>query len=336
MGWVTVQSHDRIYRLCWYGKMGLAPPKKFVDPRVVLSAGRPLVVLLDGGNAAGGRLWEYDLTDGTVGRSGYSSADEYARNLNGDYSAITVEKPSLKFGHFHRRIAWLGCRVIRRDTPETWDGGRPYESFFQLAHTKECQAAHVSSLPLYQRLAEVFELVEPSPTNGSTYGHALRHLLILACTEVESAWRGVLTAQGYGQDRLTTNDYVKLRPVLRLNEWRVSLLAYPEWPALSPFEQWDPKDPTTSLPWYDAYNNVKHDREGRLHLATLEHVVSAMAAVTILGWAQFGEDLVGIDMVPHTALFRALQRPQWGAHQVYFGPKDGEPPDWVAVPYEFA
>jgi hypothetical protein len=41
--------------------------------------------------------------------------------------------------------------------------------------------------------------------------------MLLACTEVECQWRSVLEANDYPGTRFTTNDYVKLLSVMRLD-----------------------------------------------------------------------------------------------------------------------
>jgi hypothetical protein len=140
------------------------------------------------------------------------------------------------------------------------------------------------------RMTEVFRIVEPAPANFAVFGHEFRQLLILACTEVESSCKAVMKANGYlPSGRWSTNDYVKLILPLRLKEWEVGLTHCPGYPTIKPFFTWDPAKPTESLPWYKAYNEVKHDREANLSLATLAHMVSSAAAAYLLVIAQFGK-----------------------------------------------
>lgn len=250
------------------------------------------------------------------------------------HDATGLEIPSTRWGEFHPRMAWRGTRTHRYPRPGM--DGSPYESYFHQYHASQLQAAHVSSLILYERLANALEVLEPHPRNACAYGHELRHLLIAACTEVEAGWRGVLGANGYGgSGHFKTTDYVKLKEPLRLGDWVVRLKAYPEFASISPFGTWSSDRPSKSLPWYEAYNSVKHDREGELYQASLQHVVSAMAAVAVMGWAQFGEQVIGIESVPHTALFLPEQRPQWTAQQLYYGPRLDDHTDWHPVAFSF-
>jgi len=59
----------------------------------------------------------------------------------------------------------------------------------------------------------------------------------------------------------------------------------------SPFDQWDQLKATKSLPWYNAYNAVKHHREERFNFASLGHLIDAAAALHILQSAQFGPEM---------------------------------------------
>ena len=119
--------------------------------------------------------------------------------------------------------------------------------------------------------------------------------MLLACTEVESAWRNILVANGYSDrppEYLTTNDYVKLLEPMQLNRWRVRLLRSHEAWTLAPFEKWNKGRATGSLPWYRDYNSTKHNREMHLDCATVENVLSAMSAVFVMLVSQFGTEEV--------------------------------------------
>src|ERR1700677_321783 len=78
---------------------------------------------------------------------------------------------------------------------------------------------------------------------------------------------------------------------MRLKEWAVALKDYPGLGQFSPFDQWDQLKATKSLPWYNAYNAVKHHREERFNFASLGHLIDAAAALHILQSAQFGPEM---------------------------------------------
>ncbi|HGE2360445.1 TPA: hypothetical protein ACGJRP_003481 [Pseudomonas aeruginosa] len=94
-------------------------------------------------------------------------------------------------------------------------------------------------------LDQLFNYIEPSIANLSAYGHKIRELLILACTEVECLLVKTLLENGYQQrDRYSTNDYVKLKSILGLDRFEVKLTQYPSLKAFKPFHGWDDGNPT--------------------------------------------------------------------------------------------
>ena len=110
--------------------------------------------------------------------------------------------------------------------------------------------------------------------------HIVAIIIILACTEVEAQWKGVLEANGLtpSGSYFKTTDYVKLLPVMKLDQYEVALIRYPRISATGPFMGWDATKPTKSLSWYAAYNQVKHDRETKFEEASLQHAIEAVAA----------------------------------------------------------
>ena len=52
-----------------------------------------------------------------------------------------------------------------------------------------------------------------------------------------------------------------------LTEFEIILPLYPWLDPIWPFRGWDASHPTQSLPWYDAYNAAKHDRESHFDKA---------------------------------------------------------------------
>ena len=178
---------------------------------------------------------------------------------------------------------------------------------------------------LLERFRHVLRTVEPDPTNRQAFGHELRQLLILACTEVESAWKSILVDNKYSSpngDRYTTNDYCKLRDALKLEEWEVQITMFRRYGSIAPFRGWDPGKPTDSLAWYADYNLTKHDRETNLRRATLENLISSVAGLYIMLAAQAGPEM--LSRAPYAiGDFHPMRLPQWGLADEYVPPIDG-------------
>ena len=159
----------------------------------------------------------------------------------------------------------------------------------QIVPKEKLTSAIVSLRILLNKLANLFETIEPTETNLSTYGHKIREVLLLACMEVESSWTAVLKENQYSvSGRLTTKDYVKLALPMFLDGYELPLNSYPHITGCSPFKDWKESNPTVSLIWYNAYNKTKHNREENLKFATLFNTINAVAAAVVMFHAQFG------------------------------------------------
>jgi hypothetical protein len=187
---------------------------------------------------------------------------------------------------------------------------------------------------LTSKLIEICRTVHPSDDTFHVYGHEIRNLLILACTEVEVHWRGVLEANGQS-GRFNTNTYVTLQRAMRLGEYGVALPYYPWLSMVRPFSGWDAAKPTESLPWYRAYNEVKHDREKSFASGTLINAINAVTACSVMLVAQFGEAeafRAGHDL---RSFFEIAERPNWKLSEAYCHPYDGFANGYEPVKYRF-
>lgn len=185
---------------------------------------------------------------------------------------------------------------------------------------------------LTRLLDRICQTVQPEEKNLDAFGHDIRSLLILACTEAETHWRGVLVANGVTQKCYTTNDYVKLRAPMKLDEYVVKFSNYPWLPAFKPYDLWKTDRPTCSLGWYDAYNAVKHDRETQFGRATLRRVFEAISACVIMMAAQFGPDEELGQRSELRSFFHLSGIHDWPLSQYYI-PRCGKPP--IPVHFDF-
>lgn len=168
-------------------------------------------------------------------------------------------------------------------------------------------------------------------------GSKIRNLLIIAATEMESQCKGILKANGYASPR-NTGDYVKLCMPMRLDEYSVKLHRHRDYPEIWPFKGWVATDPTTgnpaatkSLPWYDAYNETKHDRENNFEKATLAHALAAVAGVHVLLFAQYGSTFMR--QLTRSSFFLLGNYPTWHHKDRTYPPFPSEP--WVEVKHNF-
>jgi hypothetical protein len=211
------------------------------------------------------------------------------------------------------------------------------ETYNAVCPSREYGAKHLRSATaassLFDYLVEIFRHVEPAAENFSTFSHKIRELLILICTEIEAGWRGVLLENGYStKGNLNTNDYVKLLPVLRLKDWKVVIKDYPDVGTLAPLDTWNATSPTLTLPWYDAYNAVKHDREASFNKATFKNLLDAAAALHITQAAQWGPEIFSQMHDNRFSPFWITYIPTIAAADIYIAPLEKGAP-MTAKPY---
>ncbi len=166
-----------------------------------------------------------------------------------------------------------------------------YGSFARAIDEGKSSQSFVALRILLDKLAVVFQTIEPTRENQATFGHLVRELLLIACMEVEASWSAVLRENGYSGSRFTTKDYVKLLAPMRLDGYRLSLRFHADFPEFAPFAGWHGAAATQSLPWYDSYNKTKHDRETHLSSASLMNAIHAVGAAVVMFYAQFGYDV---------------------------------------------
>lgn len=200
--------------------------------------------------------------------------------------------------------------------------------------TPDQQRAMVTAIEreeiLIEDLRSIARVVTPRPETKDVFGSRIRNLLIMACTEVEAQWKAILRANGYPGDgtRWNVNDYAKIALPLRLGAYKSSCDRFPDYPHFSPFDSWQPG---SRLPWYKAYNDTKHDADGKATSATLEHAISAVGAVCTLILAQYGPPY--LDESGGVPFFGLIDTPTWEAHERSYPPPTNQL--WVPVPYDF-
>ena len=226
---------------------------------------------------------------------------------------FTLHKMELPPGAFYPRMSRPSDQH-----PEEAPGMLP--SFWKLANEMASTLNQVRSF--VGMLNEIFQVIHPAAENLSSYGGDIRNLLILACTECEAPWRGVLLANNRSARRLSTNEFVLLEPAMRLSEYAVKFQHLPWMEAVAPFARWDSAEPTKSISWYDDYNAAKHDRESAFNRATLKSTINAVAAVWIMVAAQFG--IHGLREFDDLFRYFTLERvPLWRYSEVYTLGYDG-------------
>jgi hypothetical protein len=172
---------------------------------------------------------------------------------------------------------------------------------------------------LKEHLEVISKVIYPCEDNGDAFGHEIRNVLIVSCTEVEAQWRGVMR-DGFcfekkdGEDMATRVQYKELLEPLRLHQYCVRFPYFPTLREISPFKDWKSEG---KLDWYDAYNKVKHDREKNFRQAKLIHAFEAAAAYFVMLCAQHGWEVAARPDEAKTKFFYLKAAPTWEKDYCY-------------------
>jgi hypothetical protein len=228
----------------------------------------------------------------------------------------SAQKLRTKIGTYHPRI-WRGIFDPNRlQCYNAVDARSVYGS--------EYIRTNIAASSLFDQMQDLFRYVEPSAANMQTFGNKIRELLILTCTEVEAGWRAVLEQNiAAPRDRYTTSDYIRVKEPLRLSEWEVALRDYPDVGTFAPFKDWSAPETTRTIPWYEAYNAVKHHREAHFSQASLGNLIDAVAAVHILQAAQWGPEMYNRFFGANSSPFWTMRHPVYGLGDLYVPKIDG-------------
>lgn len=177
--------------------------------------------------------------------------------------------------------------------------------------------SHGQLIALTRQLGEICQTAHPTRENFKVFGHEIRNLLILACTEVEAHWATVMRANGVTKHNLTRKDYHRLATPMGLRDFAVSFPRYPWMPSIRPFAGWGVRG---RLRWYEAYNSAKHDREAAFHEATLLHAITAVVACAVMVEAQFGTHRALLHGSELRTFFAFERRPSWTPAKSYLPP----------------
>lgn len=185
-------------------------------------------------------------------------------------------------------------------------------------------------IALRYQLESMLRVVHPVAPNFAAFGHEFRNVLIIAATEVEAQWKGVLKANG--KNGKNTSNYVLLADALKLREFSIRLPFYPWLDPIRPFDSWyHSETPTKKLPWYDDYQAVKHDRENEFARATLLNALKAVCGCAVMLFAQFGRH--GFHYREEiNSFFEIASAPVWHPSECYFG-VEGMPLASVHYPF---
>ena len=249
-----------------------------------------------------------DVTDSDLGRFNALPGKTGIETLRGSFPDTTFDALELEPGEYYPGMA----RPIVGESP----GRNPNQGGETMNRRASASGQHHA---LIQQLEQICRIVHPEGSNLQTYGHEIRNVLILACTELESQWKAILGAHKTPAEN--TTHYVKLCPAMKLAKYAVDFPYYPWMSECRPFDGW--KNGTKDLSWYGAYNNVKHNRDDNFPQASLNNAFQALAGFFVMLCAQYGWDFALTGDAASRAFFRLKAYPEWSLSEYYVPPYIG-------------
>lgn len=148
---------------------------------------------------------------------------------------------------------------------------------------------------IQEDIIKLFEYVEPSDINNSTYSFRIHELLTRICIEVEANFKAILRenifnpVDKYNKPKLeknwNINDFKIVNKTHHLDDYSIQL---PFWKGSTnirkPFIAWKNNN---TLNWYQAYNQSKHDRVHNFDKANFENLIDAYAGLCAILSSQF-------------------------------------------------
>lgn len=144
-------------------------------------------------------------------------------------------------------------------------------------------------LQLQKEMEELFLYVAPADKNLKTYSYHIHELLIRICVEIEANFKAIFAENQYSKQEkdLTIKDFWKINASHKLSDYKVKM---PIWEGkkntFEPFAGWLT---STSLPWYRAYNRIKHNRDKCFAEANLKNLMDAFCGLFVVLTAQFND-----------------------------------------------
>jgi hypothetical protein len=138
---------------------------------------------------------------------------------------------------------------------------------------------------------KLFEYIEPSDLNLATFSHRTYELFLRACTEFETNCRRILDANSYsGRKVFIIREFHNINKAMALHNYEVIISGWDgQCKILKPFLEWENG---YQLFWYQAFNQVKHDRSLHLKEASLNNLLNAVAGLLCILFAQFSFEAI--------------------------------------------
>lgn len=117
--------------------------------------------------------------------------------------------------------------------------------------------------------------------NGKTFSNEFAKLLLLSASEFEVIAKVLYIESGYTVNN-KTNITELSKTILCLYPKIINTKVTTPYNIIMPLSKWSITKPYYGIPWWNAYNKIKHDRTNNFEAANLNNSLNSLASLMIL------------------------------------------------------
>ena len=136
----------------------------------------------------------------------------------------------------------------------------------------------------------LLDFIEPVEDNKNAYSHRIYELFLRTATEFEANCKGILIANKYEKKKghFNIEDYHQINKLMKLDQYVITTHLWNPIKTFRPLAEWESGH---SLEWYQAYNDVKHNRVQNFHKANLDNLFTGICSLIVVLTAQFNSSI---------------------------------------------
>lgn len=117
--------------------------------------------------------------------------------------------------------------------------------------------------------------------NEKTFSNEFAKLLLLSASEFEVIAKALCSESGHAvSDKANITEISKT--ILYLYPSIINSKINTPYQITTPLAEWSVTEPNSGLPWWKAYNKIKHDRTNNFESANLNNCLNALASLMVL------------------------------------------------------
>ena len=135
-------------------------------------------------------------------------------------------------------------------------------------------------LDIESEMLECLKYIELSEEHYTVYSAKFVSIILECGAEIDNVFRNICNIDMGTRSNISTY-YDKV--IAQFPNLQHSIAIIKSTPlSFQPFKTWSQSQPSKSIPWWENYNSVKHDRVNNFKLASFENALTILSALFIL------------------------------------------------------